>query len=169
MTRPLSPLAFPPWTLMLIVRTVGAAGAGADPAAAPPGPELAAVLAPPPQPVSAATAIALAATKVAARFISYLPGYRLCKELIACHVTGVCIEWDAGAHLGGKVVRTNIDIDDELLAEAAQIAGTTTKKSTVEAALRELIRQHKVRRVLELWGSLEWEGDLHALRRSRFE
>jgi Arc/MetJ family transcription regulator len=66
-------------------------------------------------------------------------------------------------------VRTNIDIDDGLLAEAAKIAGTTTKKSTVEAALRELIRQHKVRRVLELRGSFDWEGDLQEMRRSRFE
>ncbi len=66
-------------------------------------------------------------------------------------------------------MRTNIDIDDELLAEAAKIAGTTTKKSTVEAALRELIRRHKVRRVLELRGSFGWEGDLQEMRRSRFE
>ncbi len=66
-------------------------------------------------------------------------------------------------------MRTNIDIDDELLAEAAEIAGTTTKKSTVETALRELIRQHKVRRVLELWGNFDWEGDLREMRRSRFE
>jgi Arc/MetJ family transcription regulator len=66
-------------------------------------------------------------------------------------------------------VRTNIDIDDDLLAEAAEIAGTTTKKSTVETALRELIRQHKVRRVLELWGNFDWEGDLQEMRRSRFE
>lgn len=67
------------------------------------------------------------------------------------------------------MVRTNIDIDDDLLAEAAAIAGTTTKRSTVETALRELIRQHKVRGVLELWGSFDWEGDLHEMRRSRFE
>lgn len=66
-------------------------------------------------------------------------------------------------------MRTNIDIDDDLLAEAAEVAGTTTKKSTVETALRELIRQHKVRRVLELWGNFDWEGDLQEMRRSRFE
>ena len=66
-------------------------------------------------------------------------------------------------------MRTNIDIDDDLLAEAAEIAGTTTKKSTVETALRELIRQHKVRRVLELWGNFDWEGDLQEMRRSRLE
>lgn len=66
-------------------------------------------------------------------------------------------------------MRTNIDIDDDLLTEAAEIAGTKTKKSTVEMALRELIRRHKVRRVLELWGNFDWEGDLQEMRRSRFE
>lgn len=39
-------------------------------------------------------------------------------------------------------ININIDIDDDLLAEAAEIAGTTTKESTVETALRELIRRH---------------------------
>jgi Arc/MetJ family transcription regulator len=64
-------------------------------------------------------------------------------------------------------VRTNIDIDDDLLAEAAKIAGTTTKKSTVETALRELIRRHEMKRVLELRGNFDWEGDLQEMRRSR--
>jgi len=65
-------------------------------------------------------------------------------------------------------VRTNIDIDDQLLAKAAKIAGTSTKKSTVEAALRELIRRHEMKRVLELRGNFDWEGDLQEMRRSRF-
>jgi Arc/MetJ family transcription regulator len=65
-------------------------------------------------------------------------------------------------------VRTNIDIDNELLAEAAKIAGTTTKKSTVETALRELIRRHQIKRVLELRGNFNWEGNLQEMRRSRF-
>lgn len=64
-------------------------------------------------------------------------------------------------------MRTNIDIDDDLLAEAAKIAGTTTKKSTVETALRELIRRHEMKRVLELRGNFDWEGDLQEMRRSR--
>ncbi|MBV9142569.1 MAG: type II toxin-antitoxin system VapB family antitoxin [Pseudonocardiales bacterium] len=66
-------------------------------------------------------------------------------------------------------MRTTIDIDDDLLAEAAEIAGTTTEESTVETALREFVRRHKVRRVLELWGNFDWEGDLQEMRRSRFE
>jgi Arc/MetJ family transcription regulator len=80
----------------------------------------------------------------------------------------MCIQPDADTHPGGCAVRTNIDIDDDLLAEAARIAGTTTKKATVETALRELIRRHKAGRILELRGNFDWKGDLQEMRRSRF-
>jgi Arc/MetJ family transcription regulator len=36
-------------------------------------------------------------------------------------------------------MRTNIDIDDELMREAMRATGTTTKKAAVEAGLRKLI------------------------------
>jgi Arc/MetJ family transcription regulator len=64
-------------------------------------------------------------------------------------------------------MRTNIDIDDELLDKAMRLAGTKTKKSTVEEALRLLVRRHEALRVLELYGTVEWEGDLTEMRRSR--
>lgn len=38
-------------------------------------------------------------------------------------------------------MRTNIVLDDELMSRAAKVLGTTTKRSTVEAALREVLRQ----------------------------
>jgi Arc/MetJ family transcription regulator len=66
-------------------------------------------------------------------------------------------------------MRTNIDIDDDLLTEAMRAAGTRTKKATVEAGLRELIRRHRVRKVLELRGSVEWVGDLDTMRPGRTE
>ncbi len=64
-------------------------------------------------------------------------------------------------------MRTNIDIDDELLAEAKKIAGTTTKRATVEYALRELLRRKDRQRVRELMGAVAWEGDLDELRGGR--
>jgi Arc/MetJ family transcription regulator len=64
-------------------------------------------------------------------------------------------------------MRTNIDIDDDLLAEAARAAGTTTKKATVEAGLLELIRRHRTRKVRDLRGTVEWVGDLDQLRSGR--
>jgi Arc/MetJ family transcription regulator len=52
-------------------------------------------------------------------------------------------------------VRTNIDLDDELLAEVAQIAGTKTKKSTVEWALKEIIRQQAMHDLLAMRGTID--------------
>jgi Arc/MetJ family transcription regulator len=64
------------------------------------------------------------------------------------------------------VVRTNIVIDDELLAEAQRLCGTPTKRATVEFALQELVRRRERRKVLDLRGKVEWEGDLGKSRRS---
>ncbi|HZI98510.1 MAG TPA: type II toxin-antitoxin system VapB family antitoxin [Actinomycetales bacterium] len=61
-------------------------------------------------------------------------------------------------------MRTNIDIDDDLMAEAMRLAGTTTKRSTVEEALRELIRRHKIGELRALRGKVEWIGDLDEMR-----
>lgn len=64
-------------------------------------------------------------------------------------------------------VRTNIDIDDDLLARAQAIAGTPTKKATVERALTELVRRQDRQRVEELMGTVAWDGDLDDSRRGR--
>ncbi|MFF3381112.1 type II toxin-antitoxin system VapB family antitoxin [Streptomyces sp. NPDC002680] len=41
------------------------------------------------------------------------------------------------------MTRTVIDVDDEMLAEAAEIFGTTTKVATVNAALEDAIKRRK--------------------------
>lgn len=64
-------------------------------------------------------------------------------------------------------MRTNIDIDDALLAEAMDAAGTTTKKATVEEALRQLIQNHRGRRAIANLRGLGWEGDLGEMRQGR--
>ncbi|MFT4268089.1 MAG: type II toxin-antitoxin system VapB family antitoxin [Xenophilus sp.] len=56
-------------------------------------------------------------------------------------------------------MRTNIDIDDELLAKAMHAGPFTTKKETVEAGLRLLARQAAYREILKWKGKLKWEGD----------
>ena len=56
-------------------------------------------------------------------------------------------------------MRTNIDIDDELLAKAMHAGPFTTKKETVEAGLRLLARQAAYREILKWEGKLKWEGD----------
>jgi Arc/MetJ family transcription regulator len=64
-------------------------------------------------------------------------------------------------------VRTNIEIDDDLLAEAQAAAGTTTKRATVHFALEELVRRRSRQRILELRGRVDWVGDLDQSRRDR--
>ena len=41
--------------------------------------------------------------------------------------------------------RTIIDVDDGLLAEAAKVFGTTTKRATVNAALEAAVKREKRR------------------------
>lgn len=64
-------------------------------------------------------------------------------------------------------MRTNIDIDDRLLAEAMKVGGFKTKKAAVEEALRLLARKKAYRDVLALRGKIHWSGDPAALRRAK--
>lgn len=64
-------------------------------------------------------------------------------------------------------MRTNIDIDDELLAKAMAATGLTTKKATVEEALRRLVRQRERADALADLRGLGWEGDPAAMRERR--
>jgi len=62
-------------------------------------------------------------------------------------------------------MRTNIDIDDKLMAKAMKAAGTKTKKETVEEGLKALVRRGDMQKLLALQGKIKWEGDLDAMRR----
>ena len=64
-------------------------------------------------------------------------------------------------------MRTNIDIDDELMAEALTASGCKTKKAAVEEALRLLVRTRRQGRIRKLRGKLSWEGSLDEMRRDR--
>ena len=64
-------------------------------------------------------------------------------------------------------MRTNIDIDDDLLAEAMKAAGLTTKKATVEEALRRLVSLSGSGGQSQDSAGIGWEGDLHAMRQGR--
>ena len=64
-------------------------------------------------------------------------------------------------------MRTNIDIDDELLSQAMAAAGLSTKRATVEEGLRLLVRlRQQAKTLAELKGS-GWEGDLNRMRQGR--
>ena len=65
-------------------------------------------------------------------------------------------------------MRTNIVIDDELIAEAMRLTGIKTKREVVEEALRILVRTSQQKNVLALRGQIQWDGDLDAMRQSRY-
>jgi antitoxin ParD1/3/4 len=56
-------------------------------------------------------------------------------------------------------MRTNIDIDDDLMAKAMSAGPYQTKKDAVEAGLKLLARQAAYREILKWRGKLHWEGD----------
>ncbi|WP_231561459.1 type II toxin-antitoxin system VapB family antitoxin [Nitrosococcus oceani] len=61
-------------------------------------------------------------------------------------------------------VRTNIVIDDKLMAEALKATGLRTKKEAVEEGLKLLVKRNKQQAIRKLRGKLHWEGDLEELR-----
>jgi Arc/MetJ family transcription regulator len=61
-------------------------------------------------------------------------------------------------------IRTNIELDDALVAEAMKITGLPTKRATVEEALNQLVRRARQRRALLDMRGLGWEGNLDEMR-----
>lgn len=64
-------------------------------------------------------------------------------------------------------MRTNVEIDDEVMREAQRLTGARTKREAVDLALRELVARHRRLGILELRGRVHWEGDLNTTRRGR--
>jgi Arc/MetJ family transcription regulator len=64
-------------------------------------------------------------------------------------------------------MRTNIDIDDALMAEAQKASGQNTKKQTVEEALRLLVRLRRQREAGAAFGKFRWRGNIARSRRGR--
>ena len=56
-------------------------------------------------------------------------------------------------------MRTNIDIDDQLMENAMKAGPYKTKKDAVDAGLKLLARQAAYREILKWQGKLKWEGD----------
>jgi Arc/MetJ family transcription regulator len=64
-------------------------------------------------------------------------------------------------------MRTNIDIDNDLMRRAMRSSGAPTKRAVVEAALRLLIQTTGQASVRRLRGKVAWDGDLNVSRRGR--
>ena len=64
-------------------------------------------------------------------------------------------------------MRTNIDIDDKLMAQAMRASEKPTKRAVVEEALHLLVRTKRQTRIRKWRGKVAWEGDLEASRAAR--
>lgn len=64
-------------------------------------------------------------------------------------------------------MRMNIEIDDELMAQAMEAAGTQSKRATFDLALRTLVRTSAYETLASLRGKVAWESDLDAMRTGR--
>jgi Arc/MetJ family transcription regulator len=65
------------------------------------------------------------------------------------------------------MLRTNIELDEKLVAEGLKLTRKKTKKDLVNYALEELVRRLRRKRLLDLKGKVDWVGDLDEMRRSR--
>ena len=64
-------------------------------------------------------------------------------------------------------MRTNIEIDDQLVHQAMRSSGARTKKAAVEAGLRLLVQTHSQTAIRKFRGKVKWEGDLNESRLGR--
>jgi Arc/MetJ family transcription regulator len=63
--------------------------------------------------------------------------------------------------------RQNLMINEVLLKEAQETLGLRTFSDTVNHALREALRVEKLKKMTELFGKIEWDGDLKEIRKQR--
>ena len=61
-------------------------------------------------------------------------------------------------------MRTNVVIDDSLMADALKLTGLKTKREAVELGLKTLIKMKKQEKIRGFRGKLPWDGDLDVMR-----
>lgn len=63
-------------------------------------------------------------------------------------------------------MRTNIEIDNQLMQEAKKISKTKTKKEIVDLALKTYLKVNKRKDLLKLFGKVKWEGNLNQMKKA---
>ena len=61
-------------------------------------------------------------------------------------------------------MRTNVVIDDRLMAETLEASGARTKRAAIEEAMRVFVRLSRQAKARELFGTVNWIGDLDEMR-----
>ena len=65
-------------------------------------------------------------------------------------------------------MRTNIDLDNNLMNEVMKISKAKTKKEAMNLVMFEYIRMEKMKEFAKLRGKISWEGNLNQMRQDRF-
>lgn len=61
-------------------------------------------------------------------------------------------------------MRTNIELDDILVEQALKLGNIKTKKDVIHEALKNYVAWMKKKQLLDLKGSVKWEGSLKDMR-----
>jgi len=67
------------------------------------------------------------------------------------------------------MARTNVVLDDELVEKCLRATGIKTRRGLIDYALHELLRRQNQKKLLELKGRVDWQGDLAAWRKGRLD
>ena len=65
------------------------------------------------------------------------------------------------------MARTVVDIKDDLLKKAQKLTGINKKVEVVNYALKRLVEQKEIEKILNLKGKVKWEGDIEEMRKGR--
>lgn len=61
-------------------------------------------------------------------------------------------------------MRTNVVIDDNLMASALKVSGLKTKKEAIEEGLKLLVQVKSQKEIKQFRGKLKWSGNLEEMR-----
>ena len=61
-------------------------------------------------------------------------------------------------------MRTNIEIDDQVIAEVMKRSGRSTKREAVDFTMRRYLQIERQKEAVEGLRGLGWDGDLEAMR-----
>jgi Arc/MetJ family transcription regulator len=64
-------------------------------------------------------------------------------------------------------MRTNIKIDDKLMADALAATGLKTKREAVELGLKTVLKLKQQEEFRQFRGKLNWQGNLDEMRREQ--
>lgn len=77
------------------------------------------------------------------------------------------VDGEVGVMHAMRMKRTNLLLDDTFLKVVRRISGAKTYAGAVDIAMREFVRRARARRILDLAGIGQWEGDLGEMRGDR--